>query len=215
MGKPSLHVSGGAVGILHLSSVVHRVMMSIANRANQLRKTPDEKGGAAPYIDDLVVGSTIDEHTNFLIDVIDLFTENNLTLNLDKCKFGFQSLASLGSVVSGLGKSPDPVKASEASQFPTPTSGREIESFLGLVNFFCDSIPLFAAISQPLRKIQGLKDLTGVWTDKHQLSFDTLKRLLEAAPVLHHPDFSRPFFVGTDYSTNGIGAVLYQLSPEY
>jgi hypothetical protein len=35
------------------------------------------------------------------------------------------------------------------------------------------------------------------------------------APILHHADFEREFFVGTDYSKTGLGAMLYQMKPEY
>jgi hypothetical protein len=37
------------------------------------------------------------------------------------------------------------------------------------------------------------------------------KNLLVAAPILHFPDFSRLFYVATDASNVGIGAILYQI----
>ena len=49
--------------------------------------------------------------------------------------------------------------------------------------------------------------------DDSQLNaFEKLKTLLTNAPILHLPDFSRPFVIATDASLTGIGAVLMQLN---
>lgn len=40
-----------------------------------------------------------------------------------------------------------------------------------------------------------------------------LKEALLSNVVLAHPDFSRPFILATDASSEGLGAVLSQLSP--
>ena len=48
------------------------------------------------------------------------------------------------------------------------------------------------------------------WTAKEQGAFDTLKSKLMEAPILAHPDFSRPFVLQTDASREGLGAILAQ-----
>lgn len=42
------------------------------------------------------------------------------------------------------------------------------------------------------------------------LAFETLKKALSTAPVLHLPDFTRPFIVDCDASGTGFGGVLHQ-----
>jgi len=42
-------------------------------------------------------------------------------------------------------------------------------------------------------------------------SFNTLKKLLTHAPILSFPQFDKPFYMATDASDVGVGAVLYQL----
>ena len=48
------------------------------------------------------------------------------------------------------------------------------------------------------------------WTTRREEAFQELKRLLTTAPILRHPDLSKPFFLWTDASEAGLGAVLEQ-----
>ena len=84
-------------------------------------------------------------------------------------------------------------------------------SFLGLCSYYRRFIKDFATVAKPLRKLTE-KDKTFAWSAECQESFDSLKRLLATAPVLHvqHPDFSKPFILDTDASDSAIGAVLSQ-----
>ncbi|GFT38210.1 retrovirus-related Pol polyprotein from transposon 17.6 [Trichonephila clavipes] len=49
-----------------------------------------------------------------------------------------------------------------------------------------------------------------VWNDKCSESFKMLKERLSGKPVLHAPDFSKPFILQTDASDQGYGVVLAQ-----
>ena len=48
------------------------------------------------------------------------------------------------------------------------------------------------------------------WTAGCEEAFQKLKEALCAAPVLQTPDFSKPFFLQTDASERGVGAVVSQ-----
>jgi hypothetical protein len=49
-----------------------------------------------------------------------------------------------------------------------------------------------------------------VWTQDHELAFQTLKSALIQAPLLALLDFSKPLCIETDASTIRVGAVLMQ-----
>ena len=49
------------------------------------------------------------------------------------------------------------------------------------------------------------------WTDECQSAFDTLKQLLVSAPILMHPNMTKPFRLITDASNVGLGAILVQV----
>ena len=48
------------------------------------------------------------------------------------------------------------------------------------------------------------------WTDEHQKSFDTIKRVIGREVLLAYPDFNAPFQIHTDASKTQIGAVMSQ-----
>ena len=49
------------------------------------------------------------------------------------------------------------------------------------------------------------------WGEAQQCAFNTIKEKLSFPPVLAYADFSKPFVLHTDASTEGLGAVLYQV----
>jgi len=46
------------------------------------------------------------------------------------------------------------------------------------------------------------------WTNDQEKAFETLKQHLISAPILRYPDFKQPFYLHTDASGTGLGAVL-------
>ena len=52
------------------------------------------------------------------------------------------------------------------------------------------------------------------WDEKEEQAFMSLKEAFTSAPVLGYPDYSLPFILHSDSSTDGLGAVLYQQQDE-
>jgi hypothetical protein len=48
------------------------------------------------------------------------------------------------------------------------------------------------------------------WGDEHTLAKKQLIDILTSAPLLQHPDYSKPFTIATDASDVALGAVLSQ-----
>ena len=103
----------------------------------------------------------------------------------------------LGFDVSRDGIQPSPEKVRTVVEWPRPQSVKDVRSFLGLASFYRRFIQNFSM------KARALTDLTkdGIawkWEDPEERAFRELKRSLITAPVLHMPDFNRPFVVTTD-----------------
>lgn len=52
------------------------------------------------------------------------------------------------------------------------------------------------------------------WTSAHDEAVNNLKTALTTAPVLAHPDYTKPFLVHTDATTTGLGVVLGQMDEQ-
>jgi transposase InsO family protein len=52
------------------------------------------------------------------------------------------------------------------------------------------------------------------WTEECDVSFALVQKLVSNTKLLHHPDFTRPFYIQTDASNGCIGAILFQYDEE-
>lgn len=163
------------------------------------------------YMDDLlVVSKDFDEHLERLKTVAKCLREANLTINVRKSKFCMKEIKYLGHIVGHGCIKPDPGKVDAISNFPIPRTVRQVRSFLGMCGWYNRYIANFAATAAPLTDLLA-KHSRFLWNHEAQSAFDKLKSCLISAPVLSHPDFSRPFFIQCDASKSGVGGVLYQI----
>ena len=120
----------------------------------------------------------------------------------------------LGHIVSANGLQPDPSKVTAVQSYPVPTTVTELKRFLGMTSYYRRFIPRFATIAAALHKLLQ-KDVPYVWTPHCQLSFETLRDKIITAPVLSFANFSKPFFLHTDASGVGVGALLSQSNEQF
>jgi hypothetical protein len=90
-----------------------------------------------------------------------------------------------------------------------PKMVKDVRSFHGFCNFYRSFIQGFSKITLPLNALTR-KGVEFQWTVAAQEAFDTLKQKMMEAPVLAHPDLSKPFELEVDASGYAIGAVLLQ-----
>nr|VWO98958.1 Hexose transporter [Ganoderma boninense] len=102
----------------------------------------------------------------------------------------------------------DPAKVTGVTSWPTPTSKREVQGFLGFANFYRRFIKDFSAIAAPLNRLTGLVDW--IWTEADQQAFERIKSAITSAPVLAVPNDHDPFKVECDASKFALGAELAQ-----
>jgi len=161
------------------------------------------------YLDDLlIITETFDEHIQVLQEIAMRFREAGLTINVEKSKFLRNEVTYLGHVIGNGHIKTDPDKVQAVQDFPQPRSVKQLRMILGMCGYYQRFVKNYASITAPLTDM--LKKNNFVWTDERLLAFENLKASLCSAPVLHSPDFSRPFSVQCDASKHGIGAVLVQ-----
>jgi site-specific DNA-cytosine methylase len=144
--------------------------------------------------------------------VLDRFAKANLKIVPSKCDWGQLEIRFLGHLVSYNSIKADPAKTSAVTKFPRPQTVKQVQAFLGMANFFRQYIPHFADIAAPLYLLtqKGAAPMLDVWGEKEDAAFEQLKQVLVSPPVLRSPDFTKMFYLHTDYSGQAIGAVLTQ-----
>ena len=159
--------------------------------------------------DILIFAKTKEQLQEYTRMVLQWLRENNLYLKPKKCEFEKEKIEYLGMIIEQRKIAMDPVKLGGIHDWPTPTSIKQICSFLGFGNFYQKFIKGFSHLAQPLNDLLK-KDVKFDWTSECQTSFDTLKRKFMEEPVLMMPDQTRPFQIECDASKYASGAVLTQ-----
>lgn len=164
--------------------------------------------GVFCYLDDiLVAGKTQEECKSTLFVVLERLNKHNVIINIDKCKFIEKSVKYLGHVLTEGGISPNKDKVKAIVDAPIPKNLQQLQSYLGLLNYYSRYIPnLSSELKYLYRLLQ--KDVKYLWDSNCQLSFEKTKDLLLNHVVLEYFDPDKPIIVAADASPYGVGAVL-------
>ena len=170
------------------------------------------------YMDDMLIYSfVLAEHVGDVRAVLDRLRQYSLYAKLSKCEFHVREVDFLGYRIGIAGISMDMRRVQTILDWPTPDSYRDIQVFIGFVNFYRRFIYKFSVVAAPITGLlvgmeKGKKSGPFTWTDDAEEAFRTLKECFMAAPLLIHFDPRKPTKVETDASGFGIAGVLSQPS---
>ncbi|CAI6364864.1 unnamed protein product [Macrosiphum euphorbiae] len=166
--------------------------------------------GVIVYIDDLIItGTTLEEHNQRLKKVLDRAREVNLKFNKSKCIIGVTEVKFLGHVFNSEGVKPDPDKIKAIVNMPSPKSVKDLQRFLGMINYLSSYIPKLADETTLLRSLLK-KNTSWVWDENYESMFNKVKNSITTAPVLSYYDPSIPLTLSVDASQFAVGAVILQ-----
>lgn len=190
-------------GIKHIPSLFQRFI------ANLFRDMPF----VFTYIDNICFSSrSWKEHVEHAAAIIERLTSVNLRIKPSSVNLGNYQIKLLGHLITPFGIGLDPEKRDIILNWPKPSTGSELASFLGLGTFLRDHIRHYADITAPFEKMK--KHTSIEWTESLSQQWDLVKRAFATAPFLKFPDFNKRFVIATDASQTGIGGVLYQPDDE-
>jgi pseudouridine synthase len=116
----------------------------------------------------------------------------------------------LGHNVSRYGISPHEAKVAAVTELRIPSDVKELRSVLGFMNYYRGYVPEYSAIARPLNDLLQ-NDTPYVWGSEQQYAYDRLKKeLTSEGRALRRLDPELPILLYTDWSKQGIGAVLAQ-----
>ena len=119
--------------------------------------------------DILVVGYDKDgtDHDEAVYKVLRWCQDVNLKLNKGKCHFRCTSLPFFSEVVSRDDMQLDTQKISAIAEMPAPKNKKELQAFLGIINYLSKFSPDILEVCEPLRKLMSSK-VMWTWVASYQ-----------------------------------------------
>ena len=165
---------------------------------------------ALVYVDDTIVYSPDWEtHLIHLEEIFKVFRRGKLVVKLEKCRFGRKEVPFLGHIIDAEGIKVDPAKVKAMVNMRSPVDKNEVRIVMGMFNYYRQFFKAFSNTAYPINRLLK-KDVQFKWYEEQEQAFNKLKRELTEAPVLHRPNFKKTFYLVTDASAVGIGAVVEQ-----
>jgi hypothetical protein len=162
------------------------------------------------YMDDILVASTsLAGHRNAVHAILDRLEELDLYLKPEKCTWEAPRVDYLGLILEKGVTRMDPAKIKGIANWPTPTTVKQVRSFLGFCNFYRPFIYHFSHIARPLNELTR-KENPWTWEERHQKAFEELRNRVTSEPVLAQPRLDQQFELEVDASGFAFGAVLSQ-----
>jgi len=100
-------------------------------------------------------------------------------------------------------------KVTQVKDWKPPRNVTKVQCFLGFTGYYHYFIKEYSQLVRPLLDLTK-KSTDWHWEEPQQKVFEDLKNRMCSRPVLTHPDPDKVFYLQTDASTKGVGAVLTQ-----
>ena len=108
-----------------------------------------DSGEFGIYMDDILVATdgTMEHHIEHVHHLLDKLKKVDLFLKPEKCTFHKEQIDYLGLIIGNGTVRMDPIKVEGITKWPTPTTVKQVRSFLGFCNFYCAFILKFSNIT--------------------------------------------------------------------
>ena len=132
------------------------------------------EGFAAIYMDDVVLFSdTAENHKKHILQMLDILSKEKLYVAPNKMALFCKYIRYLGAVVGNNKLMMDPLKVESINKMPTPTTQKDIRSFLGAAGFMRRWISNYSKKAQPLndllvKEIGGKLEMAHSWARQAQ-----------------------------------------------
>ena len=181
---------------------------------------------AEVIVDDIMLHS---ENTDPLIKyfeiVLQVLQRHQVTVKLKKCRFFPQSAEFVGMDVEADGNRParSKMQALEDLKNQAPKTVTDLRQLIGLIGFYQDWIANYelriGRWRNHIKKLKGVKPteneitIDAEWQDEDNQLLNELLDELITRPTLARPDYTRRFYLKTDWCRLGMAAVLLQADP--
>lgn len=165
------------------------------------------------FLDDIIIkGETIQDIIKNTTEVLDKLAECGLKLKKTKCEFFQEEVSYLGVRIDKNGVHTLKNKVEAIRKAPRPTNRKELQAFLGMINYYDKFIEDRATKFKPI--YECLKKERFHWTGACQQAFEKAKEELRSTKVLINFDPEKEVILTCDASDYGLSAILSHATPE-
>jgi len=166
--------------------------------------------GIVVYQDDILVfGKDRTELNERSQKLLERLNKRNVQINWEKSIRFAESMSFLGHTISADGIKPDKRLVDKVLKISRPKTKKELNSFLGLVNFYSKLVPQFANICQPLHRVRK-NSVPFYWGKEQDNAFRDLKEILSSDLVVVPYDLRKEATITCDASDKAISGILSQ-----
>lgn len=166
--------------------------------------------GVVIYCDDLLIcAENEEEHDKILKCVLERAKESNVKFNKKKFQYKKSEVKYFGHIFSKHGMKIDPDRVKAIVNMKSPTNKKELQIFLGMINYLRNFINKLADLTAPLNSLLK-KEVSWLWTDLHEKAFEIIKKHICTAPILQNFNSTLPVTIQCDASKDGLGCCLMQ-----
>ena len=148
-------------------------------------------------------------HRELIREMLTVLGKHDLYLNIEKCQFKQTEVDYLEVCVGGKRISMEEAKVEKVKDWKPPRNATEMQCFLGFTGYYCYFIKGYSQIARPLLDLTK-KTTSWHWAKEQQKAFEELKNRMCSWPILMNPNPTKTFYLQTDASSTGAGAVLTQ-----
>ena len=167
------------------------------------------------YLDDIITwGETLEELIQNLMQIFIQLRKFGVFINPQKIKIGLTEIEYVGHTIDRYGEKFSQKKQDQVLNFRTPSTVKEMKSFLGVIGQFREHVDHFGDITALLYRVvdnyQASKHKLINWTPELSEVYENVKQKVANCPKLFFINDVDPIVLSTDASNIGIGAYLYQ-----
>lgn len=138
------------------------------------------------YLDNILIfPRSLEERVQQVRSVLQCLLENKLFVKAEKCDFHASSVSFLGFILERGQVRADPSKVKAIVEWPTPSTCKQLQRFLGFANFYCWFVKNYSQVTLPLTRLTSTTEVFQ-WSPEAGQVFCHLEDLFCTTHILVH-----------------------------